>query len=91
MAYTKQTWQDLPNKTTPINASRLEHIEDGIYNAAGVADTAATNAQSAVSGLSNKVDKIEGKGLSTEDYTAEDKAKLNGLNAPEITGTQIEF
>lgn len=91
MAYTKQTWQDLPNKTTPINASRLGHIEDGIYNAADVADTAAANAQSAVSGLSNKVDKVAGKGLSTEDYTAEDKAKLNGLNAPEITGTQIEF
>lgn len=29
--------------------------------------------------LSGKVDKAEGKGLSTNDYTAEDKAKLAGL------------
>ena len=42
MAYTKQTWADLPSKTTPINASRLTHIEDGIYNAADAADDANT-------------------------------------------------
>lgn len=30
MAYTKQTWQDSPNTTTPITAARLSHIEDGI-------------------------------------------------------------
>ena len=30
MAYSKQTWQDLPNTTTPITASRLNHMEDGI-------------------------------------------------------------
>lgn len=73
MAYTKQTWADLPSKTTPINASRLGHIEDGIYDAASVADTAASNASSAISGLADKVDKVEGKGLSTNDY--DDTAK----------------
>ena len=41
MAYTKQTWADLPSKTTPISANRLNHIEDGIYDAAAVADNAA--------------------------------------------------
>ena len=41
MAYTKQTWADLPSKTTPINANRLNHIEDGIYDAAAVADNVA--------------------------------------------------
>lgn len=49
MAYTKQTWVDLPSKTTPINAERLTYIEDGIYNAADVAD-------SAYAGLDNKQD-----------------------------------
>lgn len=34
--------------------------------------------------VSNKVDKIEGKGLSTEDYTASEKEKLSGLSV--ITG-----
>lgn len=32
MAYSKQTWQNLPNRTTPISADRLNHMEDGIYN-----------------------------------------------------------
>ena len=32
MAYSKQTWINLPNQTTPISADRLNHMEDGIYN-----------------------------------------------------------
>jgi hypothetical protein len=31
--------------------------------------------------LNNKVDKIEGKGLSTEDYTSAEKTKLSGIEA----------
>lgn len=30
MAYQKQTWEDLPSQNTPITASRLNHIENGI-------------------------------------------------------------
>lgn len=30
MAYTKTNWQDLPDTTTPINATNLNHIENGI-------------------------------------------------------------
>lgn len=33
MAYVKQTWVDRPSKTTPINAKRLNHMEEGIYQA----------------------------------------------------------
>lgn len=33
MAYIKQNWENTPNKTTPISASRLNHMEDGIGNA----------------------------------------------------------
>lgn len=51
MAYTKQTWVDLPSKTTPINAARLGHIEDGIYDAANKADDA-------YNGLSGKQDTL---------------------------------
>lgn len=39
----------------------------------------------------NKVDKVNGKALSTNDFTNAYKSKLDGLNAPTITGTQIEF
>lgn len=30
MVYTKQTWENLPARTTPLSAARLTHIEDGI-------------------------------------------------------------
>lgn len=33
MAYTKTNWQDLPNTTTPINATNLNKMEQGIYDA----------------------------------------------------------
>lgn len=32
--YTKQTWTDLPSTTSPVNASRLNHMEGGIAGAA---------------------------------------------------------
>lgn len=33
MGYTKQTWHDSPTNDTPITATALGHIEDGIFNA----------------------------------------------------------
>lgn len=33
MSYTKQTWENLPSTTTPITADRLNHMENGIYDA----------------------------------------------------------
>lgn len=38
--------------------------------------------------MSCKVDKIHGKGLSTNDYTTEDKEKVDNLNS--ITTIQID-
>lgn len=32
MAYIKTTWENEPSESTPINASNLNKIEDGIYN-----------------------------------------------------------
>jgi len=40
MAYSKQTWADLPDQSTPITAARLAHIEQGIFDAAASADAA---------------------------------------------------
>jgi len=37
MTYTNQTWVDLPAQDTPINAVRLGHIEQGIFDAHGLA------------------------------------------------------
>lgn len=36
MPYTRTTWQDYPNTTTPITAARLNNIEDGIVERAGI-------------------------------------------------------
>lgn len=52
------------------NKAELDLIQSG--------DVAKWNA---VSGLTNKVDKVEGKGLSTEDYTTAEKEKLATIAA----------
>lgn len=44
MAYEKQTWINR-DATKPANATRLNHIEDGIYNAYNVSLIAITNIQ----------------------------------------------
>lgn len=33
MAYQKQTWENSPSTNTPVSAERLNHMEDGIYEA----------------------------------------------------------
>ena len=38
--------------------------------------------------MGGKVDKVKGKGLSTNDYTSEDKEKVNNLNS--ITYKEID-
>ena len=38
--------------------------------------------------MGGKVDKVKGKGLSTNDYTSEDKEKVDNLNS--ITNNEID-
>lgn len=50
MAYDRNpTWRDWPDKTTPITATELENLEEGLVGAASVADTALANAADAQS------------------------------------------
>lgn len=80
--------------TVNNNADELliaqQNIED-LQDEEGIASTDITNLKNRVNTLEtdntknkqdieNKVDKEEGKGLSTEDYTTEEKQKLAGLN-----------
>lgn len=62
MAYTKQTWTNLPSKTTPINASRLNHMEQGIYDA----NQLATQSEA---GQMSKDDKKKMDGLAIPEIT----------------------
>lgn len=79
MSYTKTTWVD--NSEPPISADNLNKIEQGIYDA--------------TEGLADKVDKVTGKGLSTNDYTDAEKTKLAGIDMTTkqdtlISGTNIK-
>jgi len=70
-----QTETDLADavakKHTHANASVLD----------GITAEKVTAWDGAVSGLENKVDKVEGKGLSTNDYTTAEKEKLASIAA----------
>lgn len=41
LTYTKQTWSDFPDTSTPITAARLSHIEQGLHSSAWYADANA--------------------------------------------------
>lgn len=43
MAYTKQIWENLPSTNTPITADRLNHMEDGIYDAYAINNSYSTS------------------------------------------------
>jgi len=87
---------------TAIHAANSYIIYNGsmykVVNAIGIGDTltvgsnieTATVMDAIVALTSNKVDKENGKGLSSNDYTTNEKEKLAGLKAP-IAGTGIEI
>ena len=51
MAYSKQAWDDLPATDTPVDSGRLDHIEQGIFDAAATADSALAAASAAAGGV----------------------------------------
>lgn len=53
MAYTPQTWVDNPGGGTPLNATRLNHMETGIDGANDNADSALSAANTASSNASS--------------------------------------
>lgn len=95
MAYEKQTWVNrvvsegtgqVVEHGTIVSAERLNHLEDGVYNAHEAIPTKVselTNDKSylVASDIANKVDKVPGKQLSTNDYTTEEKTKLAEIPA----------
>lgn len=68
--YSPTTWR---NQQSPkINATNLNKLETGVHD----------NSQHIIELDENKVSKETGKGLSTNDFTDTDKAKLNAVVAP---------
>ena len=85
MAYTRINWQNLPSEATALNDVNLNAMDSAIYDH----DTRLTTAEGSISSQgsaitalqSGKVDKVVGKGLSTNDYTDADKAIVGGVTS----------
>ena len=65
------------NTSNPHNVTKTQIGLGNVDNTSDLNKPISTATQSA---LNNKVDKVEGKGLSTEDYTSAEKQKLAGLS-----------
>lgn len=91
MAYEKQNWKNLPSKETPVNAERLNHIEEGIYdNSVGKQEELVSgeniktiNGQS-ILGSGNIV--IEGGSGGTTDYN--DLTNKPQINSVALSGNK---
>ena len=70
----KQERPSLRLQATVANVDTLKELSAALGNDPNFATTVATQ-------IGQKVDKVAGKGLSTEDYTSEEKAKLAGVAA----------
>lgn len=85
---TPDLWEVLVTKTVPIigengnwwiwSMEEQGYIDSGVYASQKYDDTAVRQAIEDIN--SGKVDKIDGKALSANDFTDEDKAKLDSLN-----------
>lgn len=82
----EHTVDEITDFPTTMPPSAHEHTTDDITDfPTSMTPTAHNHAQADVTGLSDalagKVDKVTGKGLSTEDYTTTEKNKLAGIEA----------
>ena len=84
--------EELDTKQNTLTQTQLEAVNSGINaSKVGSYDAALTEIAALNTNLSNKVDKIEGKGLSTNDFTDEEKLKLAGLNNFDASDLQVEI
>ena len=74
----------LNNPTVQITYT-LNKSADIVLSATDIPTIEQSQVNGLTTDLSNKVDKITGKGLSTEDYTSTEKTKLEGIE----TGAQV--
>src|SRR5574344_1945789 len=70
----------IPTAADLVKLSKLSGVNTGDQDLSSVATTAAVT-----TGLATKVDKVEGKGLSTNDYTTTEQSKLAGI----ATGAEV--
>ena len=76
------------NTSNPHNVTKTQIGLGNVDNTSDLNKPISTATQSA---LNNKVDKVEGKGLSTEDYTTAEKEKLATLNNYDDTEVKADI
>ena len=86
------------NANAELIDSALARMEQENENRDNLLDTLNTKADGITSALisawntvTNKVDKVAGKGLSTHDYTTEEKDKLNGIEPGANANVQADW
>ena len=82
----KANTADLGSMATETATNYIKKTEAPGYNDI-LTKTSASTTYATVSALGNKVDKVKGKGLSTNDYTTAEKNKLTGIAA----GAQVNI
>lgn len=82
-------WNAISNKPETYPATDHEHVKADVtdfahgHTVSDISDLdlgSLATAQALSDGLGNKVDKVTGKGLSTEDFTSDEKLKLDMLS-----------
>lgn len=83
MAYTEQTWTDLPSSVTTPFASRLQHIEDGLDVAADVADAGggSGNVTGSVNGVTTAMTLWTGTQAQYDAIVSKDANTWYGIHA----------
>ena len=86
MSYTKTNWQDLPNTTTPINATNLNKMENGIADANGAIgasnyDSTATYAVNDICIYNNKLYKCKTAISTAEAWNSSHWEEIKLLNS----------
>lgn len=80
----------LKNRVTTLETDNTTNKQD-ISSLKSRTTTLETDNETNKQNIANKVDKVEGKGLSTEDYTTGEKQKLAGLNNYDDTAIKKEI
>ena len=80
----------LKNRVTALETDNTTNKQD-ISSLKSRTTTLETDNETNKQNIANKVDKVEGKGLSTEDYTTGEKQKLAGLNNYDDTAIKKEI
>lgn len=84
MGYTKQTWVD---NQTPADASHMNHIEEGIENVTGIADThtnSISTLQDKINNLESLYESITEVHVETLEYSSDFTGYSGAYNNPRI-------